>query len=401
MLLAAIGSFTNTFDVAMAIKSINWNVMGIFVGTLFLAELFTYSRAPAVLAEGLVNKAGHAGWAILFICIMSSVISAFVENVATVLIIAPVAFATCRRVKVNPIVPIIGIAISSNLQGTATLIGDPPSMLLAGYAKLSFNQFFIYRGKPGIFFAVQIGAIVSFVVLWLFFRKYNEKVQVERVERVRAWTPVALLIGMIVLLAFSSLIDPDFGYLAGLICMVLGLGGFVWYILREKKPVREFVAGLDWETAFFLMGIFVLVGALEEFKWIDVIAHGLSDIIGQNRMLAFGVIVFGSVAISAVVDNVPYLATMIPVAQKLAEGLSVAGTATPADDRTLLLFGLLVGSCLGGNISPVGAAANIVGVGLLKKRGYYVTFWEFVRVGLPFTIAAVTPSAIFLWLVWA
>jgi len=400
ILLFLFGWFSGKFLPVRIVRAVNWNVMGIFVGTLVLADLFTYSRTPAVLAESLVNRASSAGLAILFICILSSAISAFVENVATVLIVAPVAFAVCERVKINPSLPIIGIAISSNLQGTATLIGDPPSMLLAGYAKMGFNDFFIYRGRPGIFFAVQIGAVFSFLALWLIFRKYKQNVQVVKVEKVKVWTPVFLLTAMVVLLAFSSLIDPGFGFAAGMICMILAAAGIAWYVFLEKGKSGPLLKNLDWQTAIFLMGIFILVGGLEAFGWIDRTAEGLGRLIGRNRLLAFFVIVSGSVMISAFVDNVPYLAAMIPVAQRLADGLGHA-TGAGASDRSLLLFGLLIGSCLGGNITPVGASANIVGVGLLKKRGYVVTFREFVGVGLPFTLAAIVPSAVFLWLIWS
>lgn len=400
LILSFMGAVTGTFTLAQAFRAINWNVMGIFIGTLFLADIFTYSRAPAVLAENIVRKTHHAGVALLGICVLSSIISAFVENVATVLIVAPIALAICKKIKVSPVAPIIGIAISSNLQGTATLIGDPPSMLLAGYAKLSFNDFFIYRGRPGIFFAVQVGAVFSFLALWMPFRKYKQNVQIEKVERVRYWTPVTLMLAMILLLAISSFINPEFSEYAGLICLILGILGLLWFIVDRKKSMGQFIKKLDWDTAFFLIGVFILVGSLEHYGWIERFAGGLANMIGEKRLLAFSIIVLGSVAISAVVDNVPYLAAMIPVAQRLADGLEAAG-ATGFENRTLLMFGLLVGSCLGGNITPVGAAANIVGAGILKKRGHDLGFWEFVKIGLPFTLAAVFPAAIFLWLVWA
>ena len=137
------------------LKLINWNVIGIFWGTLVVAELFMYSKVPAYLAEKLVNKSKTTGMAILYICILSSILSAFVENVATVLIIAPIAFAVARRINVSPVAMIIGVAISSNLQGTATLIGDPPSMILAGYTKMTFNDFFLY--------------VIIFLLYFLFF----------------------------------------------------------------------------------------------------------------------------------------------------------------------------------------------------------------------------------------
>ncbi|HOE62680.1 MAG TPA: SLC13 family permease [Candidatus Sumerlaeota bacterium] len=398
LLLFAAGAITGGYPPSKVFFAINWNVMGIFVGTLVLADLFIYSRAPVVMAEHLVNRAGSVGLAILFISLMTGFISAFVENVATVLIVAPIAFALCRRVNINPVIPLISIAISSNLQGTATLIGDPPSMLLAAHAKMTFNDFFIYRSRPGIFFAVQIGAVFSYLTLWLFLRKENAKVKLEHVEKVKSWMPVHLLIAMVILLALSSFADPGFSYYSGVICIILGVLGLFWFVAEQKNSARKFLADLDWETALFLIGVFILVGALTELGWIDIIAKNLARITGQSRFTAFAVIVFVSVAVSAFVDNVPYLAAMLPVAQRLSE--SLAASQNGANFRTLLIFGLLIGTCLGGNITPIGASANIVACGLLKKHRHHVGFWEFVRIGLPFTIAAVVPAAIFLWLVW-
>jgi Na+/H+ antiporter NhaD/arsenite permease-like protein len=205
---------------------------------------------------------------------------------------------------------------------------------------------------------------------------------------------------MVVLLALSSFADPGFSYLSGLICMILGILGFVWYVAERKGPIRKFLSRIDYDTTIFLIGIFIVVGAMTELGLIGMIAQKVSRLTGHSMGLAFFVIVIGSVFISAVVDNVPYLAAMLPVVARIVGEHSAVGGAS-ADYRTLLFFGLLIGACLGGNITPVGASANIVGCGLLKKHGYHVTFWEYFRVGLPFTIAAVVPAAIFLWLIWA
>ena len=218
------------------LKSINWNVLGIFIGTLIIAEAFIESRVPALIANHLVARSKNVGLAILYICIMASFISAFVENVATVLIVAPIALEIADRQKISPVPFLIGIAISSNLQGTATLIGDPPSMILAGYMKITFNQFFIIDSKPGIFFAVQLGALASFFVLFLFYKRYRNKVYKGNEEKVISWFPTYLIILMIVLLAASSLIDPDFSYLSGAISMFLGIIASFWFLIKLKIP---------------------------------------------------------------------------------------------------------------------------------------------------------------------
>jgi Na+/H+ antiporter NhaD/arsenite permease-like protein len=372
--------------------AINWNVMGIFVGTLLVADVFMESRVPAFLAEVIVDHARSTRWAILLICALTAFISAFVENVATVLIVAPVALALARKIRLNPVKMMIAIAISSNLQGTATLIGDPPSMLLGGYAKMNFMDFFFYHGKPSIFFAVQCGALASFVVLFAIFRRQGGKVPIVPVEKVASWVPTWILVLLIVALAASSFFDSEFSYAAGIICLVAAGVCVVWWKCTQRGPMMPRIRALDWDTTLFLMGVFVIVGGISATGWIDTVAHALARMVGGNALLAFTAIVVISVALSAFIDNVPYLAAMLPVATKMAAGL---GT-----DPSLILFGLLIGASLGGNITPIGASANIVACGLLKKEGHHVSFGEFARIGLPFTIAAVTAAYVFVWVVW-
>ncbi len=371
---------------------INWNVIGIFWGTLVVAELFMYSRVPAFLAEKLVNKCKTAGMAFLIICILSSALSVFVENVATVLIIAPIGFAIASKIKISPVPMMIGIAVSSNLQGTATLIGDPPSMILGGYTKMTFNDFFIYQGRPSIFFAVELGALISFVVLYLFFKKYRAPIPTTQMEEVKSWTPAWILIILVIALALSSFFDPGFGFLAGILCMIAAIIAVFWYAFFEKGRVIALMKDLDWHTTFFLCGVFILVGALSTQGWLVKASDSIASISGDNLFLTYILVIGVSVTLSAFIDNVPYLVAMIPVAQTLSSHLGV-----PA---SLLLFGLLIGASIGGNITPIGAAANIVGVGICGKKGYPVAFMDFVKMGLPFTLSAVIPAALFVWFVW-
>lgn len=376
-----------------ALQAINWNVMGIFVGTLVVAELFMLSRMPAYLAEILVNRAGNLCVAMLLICGLTGLLSAFMANVATVLIMAPIAMALSARLEMAPSLFLISLAICSNLQGTATLIGDPPSMILAGYTGMTFDDFFFYRGRPSIFFAVEIGALASFVVLYLFFRRYHQPAQVVEVERVKSWAPTWLLLLLIISLASSTSFNHGFKYMAGGICMLFGLIGLVWYKLSFGEGLKDFVKGLDWHTTLFLMGVFVIVGGLTTVGLIDDLSHLIHRLSGDNLLVAFLLMVWLSVLFSAFVDNIPYLIAMIPVAQHLS---------TEAGSRPeLLLFGLLIGTCLGGNVTPIGASANVVTLGLLRRNGTHVSFMEFVKIGLPFTLAAVAAASAFLWLVWA
>ena len=395
-LVAFIGAIllvlSQTLSPKEAFLAINWNVMGIFVGTLAVADVFMESRVPAYLAELIVDRARNTCWAILYICALTGFISAFVENVATVLIVAPIALALARKLKINPTNMMFAIAVSSNLQGTATLIGDPPSMLLGGFAKMTFWDFFFYKGKPSIFFAVELGALVSFLVLYFFFRKEKEKVKLIPVEKVKSWVPTVLLVSLIVLLALSSFIDAGFSYMAGIICMAFGIISLVWAKVFHQAEIIKSIKSLDWDTTLFLAGIFIIVGSITSTGWIKTIADSLSAAVGENIFLGYTVIVFLSVAISAFVDNVPFLAAMLPVAISMSQTLGIS--------PSLFLFGLLIGTSLGGNITPIGASANIVACGLLRKEGHPVRFMEFTKIGLPFTLAAVSAAYLFIWFVW-
>ena len=384
---------TRTVSPFEALIAVNWNVMGIFVGMLLVAEVFIASRFPAYFAELIVNRAKNTAWAILFICLMTTVISAFVENVATVLIVAPIALSLAKKLDIKPVNMLIAIAISSNLQGAATLIGDPPSMLLAGYSKMTFLDFFFYKGKPSIFFAVQFGAATSFLVLYFVFRGRREKTAVIAVETVKSWMPTILLGLLIVALAFSSFIDQEFRYLAGLLCMVFGVSMVLGETRLDRSELWRNLRRLDWDTTFFLMGIFIIVESLTITGWIDTISRELSLLVHGNALAGYITLVLGAVAFSAFVDNVPFLATMLPVAGSMSQTL---GTEPP-----LLFFGLLIGASLGGNITPVGASANIVACGLLRKEGYPVTFRDFGKISVAFTVAAVVPAAILVWFLWA
>ena len=374
------------------LEYINWNVISIFWGSAVIAELLVISRMPAYVAEHVVARCRTVTGAILLVCIFTSFLSAFVENVATVLIVAPVALAMADRLKVSPVPFLVALAISSNLQGSATLIGDPPSMILAGETGMTFNEFFFFQGKLGIFFAVQVGAVVSFGVLYLFFRKYRQPAEAEEKEKVSTWIPTWMLVTLIIALAGSSFIDPDFRWAAGTIYAIYGVVGLAWHRARFKSGTLDLFKGLDWKTMLFLAGVFIIVECLTSAGWIESLATAVSQAVGSQYLASFCIIVTLSVVFSAFIDNVPYLVATIPLVQQVA-----ANTGAPL---YLLLCGLLIGSCVGGNVTPIGASANIVVAGMLDRRGHPVSFSEFGKIGLPFTIAATAAAAIFLWFVW-
>lgn len=388
----AVGLLTGLIGAGDIVHDINWNVMGIFVGTLILAEYFILSNVPSSLASSLVRRSSTVGGAFLSVCILSSVLSAFIENVAVVLIVAPIAFILARRINASPVPAIIGIAIASNLQGTATLIGDPPSMILANYQRMNFNDFFFYNGKLSIFFAVETGAIGAMLFLYYYFRRYKAATDFAEREKIRSYVPTLCIILMVAALTLSSLVDPDFRWFGGMASMGCAFLCMAFSRFSTTSETRDILVRYDWSTTMFLAGVFVMVGMLDRSGVVDNFAHFLGRHLGTDPLVAFIAVVWGSVAFSAFVDNVPYLTAMVPVVQAMSEQMGV--------NIELLVFGLLIGACLGGNITPVGASANVVATGMLRKNGYVISFGDFIKIGLPFTLVATMLGSIFIYLVW-
>jgi Na+/H+ antiporter NhaD/arsenite permease-like protein len=376
--------------------SINWNVLGIFAGTLVLAELFIISKVPESIADTLINRSPNLGMAFLSIIAFTSLLSMFIENVAAVLIVAPVALELARKGGVSPVPVIIGLAITSNLQGTATLVGDPPSMILAAAMKMNFMDFILYRMRdgsgairPGIFWFVEIGAVVSLAVLFFFFTGMKRKPDRIPVTPVASLVPSVLLLLMIALLVLASFVDPGFIWFGGTSCLAVGVGGLAWYGAKDRSRATRILKGFDWRTTLFLAGVFALVGMLESRGVIEVFLGKLAGLKGMHPFVIYAAIVWFSVLVSAFVDNVPYVTAMLPVVIAFARNASL-----PVE---LLVFGLLIGACLGGNITPIGASANIVAMGLLRREGRTITFAAFMKMGFPFTVAAVGAAFIALW----
>ncbi len=375
---------------------INWNVIMIYLGSMIIAALFLYSNVPARIADGIITNSKNTGIAIVLILAMTGIISIFVENVATVLVMAPIALALCKKLNKNPTYFMIGLAVMSNMEGTATLVGDPPSMIFAAYAGYNFNDFFVHQGRLSIFFIIQAGLVVGCIFFYFFFAKLGkQKLEVEKTP-VISWVPFIILLIMIFGLGAVSFINTDFAYLSGLYVLALGLISLIWFRVSQKKDMQEIktlIKELDWETIFFLLGIFIVVGAIQEAGLLEQFALFLSDICGGSKLLGFIIILVVSVLISGFVDNVPYIIAMLPVAGNLAINMNL--------NKELFMFALLIGSCLGGNLTPYGASANVASMGIVKKEGYPMKFGDWLKVAVPFTILTTGMSALVLWMLWS
>ena len=378
-----------------ALTAINYNVIMMLTGTMLIVELFIESDMPSYMAENLLKIVPNVQWAVVLLSLFAGIISAFVDNVATVLMVAPVGIEVCKKIKTNPVPVIISIAVSSNLQGAATLVGDATSILLGSYADLSFNVFFWFNGKPGICFAVELGALLTIPVILFLFRHEKGKVNEEVTVKITDYTPTYFLIGMIISLIVASQFENKPELTNGFICCGLALILIVIEAIKQKniKVIPNTIITLDIETLLLLCGLFVVIEGITEAGVIEKIVEIFMNAGGDNVFVMYTLIVFVSVLVSAFIDNIPYVATMLPVVTGIAAMMGIS--------PYLFDFGLLIGATLGGNITPVGASANIAGIGILRKNGYEVKNSDFFRIGIPFTLVAVFSGYLFLWLVWA
>ena len=397
------GSFSYGFTTA--ISEIDWNVIMMIAGTMGTVYLFIESKMPQLMSDVLISKMPNMKWIVVSLSLFAGIVSAFVDNVATVLMIAPVALAFCKKMKISPVPSIICIAVSSNLQGAATLVGDTTSILLAKAAGLDFSDFFVQNGKPGMFWVVQAGAVVSALIIYFMFRKEKEKIKFDNRTVVEDKFPTILLVGTVLALILVSFIPykdtatpgqfykPDITN--GIICIGFFLIGVIreLFIKKNKDIVKASFKEIDYYTIALLTGLFVVIGGIKSAGVIDVIGDAIAKLGSGNPFVVYTIIVWMSVILSAFIDNIPYTATMLSIVPVIASRVGM--------DPIILYYGLLCGAPLGGNLTPIGASANIAGIGILRKEGYEVKATTFMKYGVPFTLAAVITGYLLIWVIWA
>lgn len=394
-------------DILSALSAVDYNVLLMIGGTMGLVTLFIESRMPARLSELLISKVPNIKWAVTVLALFAGIVSAFVDNVATVLMIAPIGLAISKKLKISPVPVLIAIAVSSNLQGAATLVGDTTSILLGGFAEMNFMQFFWMHGKPGIFWGVEFGALASIVVLLILFRKDKQPVTAKVETVVEDLFPTYMLVGTVVLLIIASFIsEPSdrgalltlYNHRSGLICVIMCIIGVAraCAVKHNTESLKQVIKDLDKDTLLLLFGLFMVIEGIQTAGVIDAIASLFNRIAGNSPFLLYTLIVFASVILSAFIDNIPYVATMLPVVQSIAAMMNGGAGVEPY----VFYFGLLTGATLGGNLTPIGASANIAAIGILRKNGENVTTKDFLRIGIPFTLTAVLAGYIFIWIVW-
>lgn len=396
------GSYS--YSIANALSEIDWNVIMMIAGTMGTVYLFIESKMPQLMSDMLISKMPNVKWVVVALSLFAGIVSAFVDNVATVLMIAPVALAFCKKLNISPVPSIICIAVSSNLQGAATLVGDTTSILLAKAANLDFSDFFVHDGHVGMFWVVQAGAIVSALIILFMFRKEKDKIEFSGRTKVEDKFPTFLLVATVLSLIAVSFIPykdaanggfykPDITN--GIICIAFFLVGVIreLFIKKNKEIVKASFKEIDYYTIVLLTGLFVVIGGIKSAGVIDVIGNAIASLGAGSPFIVYTIIVWMSVILSAFIDNIPYTATMLSIVPVIASGVGM--------NPIILYYGLLCGATLGGNLTPIGASANIAGIGILRKEGHEVKSTTFMKFGVPFTLAAVITGYLLIWLIWA
>lgn len=378
IILGAIHLFT-------ALTYVDYDLLGLIIGIGIISSYLKQSNVVEWVSIKLIEKfKGNIKFIFFFICLIAGIVSIALENVSVVLLIAPVIYSLSRKLGFNPVILLITMALSSNIAGSATMIGDPPAIITASEYGLAFTDFIFYGGKPSMFFITLIPMLISISLTTLLYAKFisinktiNKLVEV-KLDKVYVIEVLVFLGLKIILLSLRNVL-----YIPLSLSAIVGAGGLIILRMlhRDYRSIKESLReGFDWELLLFLTGVFIISGAFNESGLARDFATVLTSL-GNNAFIITTVLIWISVFISAFIDNVPYVATMIPVINVVHEITGI--------EKITLAWALLIGATLGGNITYIGASANATAVRLAEKWGYNVKFVDFVKIGFIYTITSV------------
>jgi len=363
---------------------IDWNVIFLLFGMMVIVGVLRQTGIFEYVAIWAAKRAGGRPYRVMvLLCLITAVASAGLDNVTTVLLIAPVTLLVCEQIGVRPVPFLIAEALASNIGGTATLVGDPPNLIVASRSGLGFNDFLVNMGP------VVVVMLVAFVGLArILFRKdfVADPEQVDKVMQLderEAIEDPALLWRSLVVLALVLAAFTLHGVLHLEPSIVAMLGAGVLVVISRLRP-ESYLAEVEWATLLFFAGLFILVGSLVKTGVIGHFANAVGGVTGDSVPATMMLILWGSAALSAIVDNIPFVATMSPVVDQLVRGDG------PLGGQNGLWWALVLGADLGGNATAIGASANVVVTGIAKRSGHPISFWEFTKYGA--LVAVVTLS---------
>jgi Na+/H+ antiporter NhaD/arsenite permease-like protein len=379
MLAAGVVDFEHAFHETET--GVDWEVIFLLLGMMIIVGVLSKTGVFEYIAISAVKKArGRPYRVMVLLVLITAVASAALDNVTTVLLVAPVTLLVCDRIGINPIPFLLAEVFASNIGGTATLIGDPPNIIIAGRAGLSFNDFLVHLTPIVV---VLLGALL--LLCRVMFRKQfaydpERAAEVMELDEREAISDPRLLVksGIVLLAVLLGFVASAATGTAPATVALLGAGVLV---LISGLPPRDYLADVEAPTLLFFVGLFIMVGALIEVGVIGQLAEWATEATGGNAQTATFLLLGVSAVLSAVVDNIPYVATMAPLVSSLSE--------TTGNPDNVLWWALALGADLGGNATIIGASANVVMLGIAERNGYRISFWQFAKYGLVVTAVTV------------
>jgi Na+/H+ antiporter NhaD/arsenite permease-like protein len=371
---------------------IDWDVIFLLFGMMVIVSVLRQTGVFEYIAIWAAKRARGSPLRIMILLVLvTAIASALLDNVTTVLLIAPVTLLVCDRLAINPVPFLIAEVLASNIGGAATLVGDPPNIIVASRAGLTFNDFLIHTAPVVLIVMVVFIALLPLVFRGSFDVDPARAADVMLLEEREAISDPKLLIqcGGVLVLVFTAFIAHSVLHIEPSIVALLGAGVL---ILISQLEHRDYLAGVEWETLLFFVGLFIMVGALVKTGVIDELARSATDVTDGNALLTVMLILGVSAPVSGIIDNIPYTATMAPIVSELSA--SIPDMAHPH----AIWWALVLGADFGGNLTAVGASANVVMLGIARRAENPISFWEFTRKGLLITVLSIVISAVYLWL---
>ena len=370
---------------------IDWNViflllgMMIIVGVIHKTGLFEFLAIKAIkAADGSPRKA------LVFLVILVATASAILDNVTTILLAVPMTIIVCKQLNVNPIPFLLSEVFASNIGGASTLVGDPPNIIIASRAGLSFNDFLIHMAP----LVVGVMFVITPMLVWMFRKELvntpQDRARIHEIDEFSYLKNPELLKKSLAVLSLVVV-----GFLAHSVIhtepsVIALLGAGLLVAISNLKPV-DYIQDVEWGTLVFFAGLFVMIGALVNVGALQMLSDYLAEQIAGKPQLATGVLLVLSAIVSGIVDNIPYVATLSPIVADLSG-------AVPAQHGDVLWWALAFGADFGGNATIIGASANVVAIGLAAKAGIKISFWQFAKYGIPVTIVSIAISAPYLFI---
>jgi Na+/H+ antiporter NhaD/arsenite permease-like protein len=371
---------------------IDWDVIFLLLGMMIIVSVLRRTGVFEFTAIWAAKRAkGSPVRVMVLLVLITAVASALLDNVTTVLLIAPVTLLVCDRLGINPVPFLIAEVFASNIGGAATLIGDPPNIIIASRADLSFNDFLIHMAPIVIVELIVFTAILPWLFRGSFSSDPERAAEVMALNEREAIEDTGLLIkcGAVLLAVFTAFVLHSALHVEPSIVALLGAGVLV---LISRSTPDQYLASVEWETLLFFAGLFIMVGALIETGVIGNLAREVATATGGDALLASMLILGVSAPVSGIIDNIPYVASMSPLVAQLAEGIS------DPQQAQALWWSLALGADFGGNLTAVGASANVVVLGIAYRNGTPISFWEFTRKGIVVTAITIAIAVPYVWL---